>query len=196
MSAWESRIVGYGKEAPDQLLANPRNWRIHPKEQQDAVEAALGQVGWVKHVIVNKTTGHVVDGHLRVGLALRRGEQEVPVAYVELTEDEERAVIATLDPLAALAESDDEAYEALLGELNAPSEGNGQGLADGDLRAALDELSRAQEELEKPPADRKPKTEDGVMAICPYCAHEWPIDPDEYRESPRGDKEDSEDSDE
>ncbi len=28
---WRSRIVGSGEEAPDQLLANPANWRIHSK---------------------------------------------------------------------------------------------------------------------------------------------------------------------
>ena len=35
-TAWRNRIVGHGEEAPDQLLANPKNWRIHPKAQQDA----------------------------------------------------------------------------------------------------------------------------------------------------------------
>ena len=34
-----SRIVGEGEEAPDQLLANPLNWRTHPKEQQAALES-------------------------------------------------------------------------------------------------------------------------------------------------------------
>ncbi len=28
---WRNRITGSGEEAPDQLLANPANWRIHPK---------------------------------------------------------------------------------------------------------------------------------------------------------------------
>jgi len=27
---WRNRIVGTGEEAPDQLLANPQNWRTHP----------------------------------------------------------------------------------------------------------------------------------------------------------------------
>lgn len=34
-SGWRNRIAGYGEEAPGVLLANPRNWRIHPKAQQD-----------------------------------------------------------------------------------------------------------------------------------------------------------------
>jgi hypothetical protein len=39
-TAWRNRIIGSGQEAPDQLLANPANWRIHPKAQQDALAGA------------------------------------------------------------------------------------------------------------------------------------------------------------
>ena len=28
-TGWRNRITGSGEEAPDQLLANPANWRIH-----------------------------------------------------------------------------------------------------------------------------------------------------------------------
>lgn len=89
-AAWRNRIVGHGEEAPGQLLANPANWRLHPKEQQLALAGALSEVGWVAQVLVNRTTGHVVDGHLRVELAISRHEPSVPVVYVELSEDEER----------------------------------------------------------------------------------------------------------
>src|SRR5690606_4570024 len=57
---WQNRIVGSGEEAPDQLLANPANWRIHPQAQQDALAGVLSEVGWVQQVIVNQRTG-VVD---------------------------------------------------------------------------------------------------------------------------------------
>jgi hypothetical protein len=33
-ATWRNRIVGSGEEPPDQLLANPANWRIHPGSQQ------------------------------------------------------------------------------------------------------------------------------------------------------------------
>jgi hypothetical protein len=75
--AWRSRIVGTGTEDPTQLVANPRNWRIHPEGQQDALGSVLDEVGWVGQVLVNRTTGHVVDGHLRVELALARVERAV-----------------------------------------------------------------------------------------------------------------------
>ena len=55
---------------------------------------------------VNRRTGHVVDGHLRIELALTRKEPSVPVTYVDLSEDEERLVLASLDSLAAMAEAE------------------------------------------------------------------------------------------
>lgn len=110
---WRNRIVGEGMEAPDQLLANPQNWRIHPKFQQDVLLSVLRDVGWIQEVIVNKMTGHLVDGHLRVTLAMRHEEKEIPVKYVELTQDEENLILATLDPLAGLAIVDDEKLREL-----------------------------------------------------------------------------------
>jgi len=41
LTTWKNRIIGYGEEEPDQLLANPKNWRIHPSDQQEAVETVV-----------------------------------------------------------------------------------------------------------------------------------------------------------
>ena len=111
---WRNRIVGQGDEAPDQLLANPSNWRIHPTAQREALAAVLDDVGWVQRVIVNRTTQHVVDGHLRVALALSRDEPTIPVNYVELDEREEALVLAALDPIAAMATTDKNKLRELL----------------------------------------------------------------------------------
>lgn len=130
-AGWQNRIVGEGEEAPDQLLANPRNWRVHPAQQQEGLAAVLDKVGWVQRVIVNRRTGNLVDGHLRVTLAMRRNEATIPVTYVDLTEDEEALILATLDPLAGLAVTDKEMLKGLLDELP-PSEDDGlQALLDG-----------------------------------------------------------------
>lgn len=60
---WRNRITGVGEEALDQLLADPANWRIHPKAQRDAIAGALDAAGWVQQVLVNRRTGFVADGH-------------------------------------------------------------------------------------------------------------------------------------
>jgi ParB-like chromosome segregation protein Spo0J len=130
---WRSRIVGHGEVPPAELVPNPHNWRTHPADQQAALSGALAEVGWVAEVTVNQTTGHVVDGHLRIELAVARMEPRVPVTYVDLSEDEERLVLASLDPLAAMAEAEATKLAELL-----------EGLDPGDaaLRALLDDLAR------------------------------------------------------
>lgn len=133
VAVWRNRIVGHAEVAPLDLVPNPRNWRTHPDDQQRAVGGALAEVGWVAEVLVNRTTGHLVDGHLRVELALARGESTVPVTFVELGEDEERLVLAALDPLAAMATAEREQLAALLAGLEP---------ADEALQALIDDLAR------------------------------------------------------
>lgn len=120
---WRNRIVGQGEEVPDQLLANPENWRTHPKAQREALRGSLTEVGWVQQVIVNRTTGHLVDGHARVEEAISAGASTVPVLYVELTPEEERLVLASLDPIGAMAQADATKLEELLASLNASTPG-------------------------------------------------------------------------
>lgn len=91
---------------------------MHPKHQQDALAGVLDEVGWVQQVIVNRRTGHLIDGHLRVALAMRRNEPTVPVLYVDLDEAEEALILATLDPLAAMAAADAEKLDELLREVS------------------------------------------------------------------------------
>jgi hypothetical protein len=113
----ENRIVGHGSESPDQLLANPFNFRIHTQMQQSLMKNILEEVGWVKSVTVNKVTGTILDGHMRVILAMREGLKEVPVEYVELTEEEERKAMLLLDYVTAKAEVSKEKAQELLASI-------------------------------------------------------------------------------
>ena len=122
-SLWRNRIVGYSDEEPDQLLANPSNWRIHPAAQQNALSGVLKEVGLVQNVVANRTTGHLVDGHLRVMLAMRENQPVVPVTWVELSEEEEHLILASLDPLAAMATADAGALDALLSSVQSSEAG-------------------------------------------------------------------------
>lgn len=151
-AGWRNRITGAGEEAPDQLLANPANWRIHSKAQQDALAGALDQVGWVQQVLINRRSGFVVDGHARVALALSRCEPAVPVLYVDLAPEEEALVLATLDPIGAMAGRDDEKLRALLAEVT---------VDDAGLLALLGDLGGSEpkagltdpDEVPEPPAE-------------------------------------------
>lgn len=122
-ATWRNRIVGSGEEPPDQLLANPVNWRRHPVSQRAALRGSLGTVGWVQQVLVNKRTGHVVDGHARVEEALTLHEPTVPVLYVDLDPEEEALVLAILDPISAMATRDDAQLTELLAGLTVDDAG-------------------------------------------------------------------------
>jgi hypothetical protein len=133
--ALRNRIVASGEEDPEKLLANPKNWRTHSADQESALEGLLEEVGWVSSVIVNRKTGRLIDGHLRVKLATRRKEKKVPVIYVDLSEKEEELVLATLDPLGDLAGIDAKRLEELLGAVDPQSVALQQMLT--DLEAEL-----------------------------------------------------------
>ena len=114
---WANRIVDHGEESPESLLPNPANWRLHGAGQRGALADVLSEVGLVQSVIVNRTSGHLVDGHLRVELARAAGQPTIPVVYVELSEDEERVILASLDPIGAMADADRERLGDLLSHI-------------------------------------------------------------------------------
>lgn len=118
---WQNRIVGYGEEAPEDLLANALNFRIHPKAQQDALLDTINEVGFVDEVIVNRRTNNMVNGHLRVTLAMRTGQASIPVKYIDVSEAEERVILATFDPISALATTDAQKLDELLHEVSTGS---------------------------------------------------------------------------
>jgi hypothetical protein len=161
--SYKNRIVGHGEEAPDQLAANPRNWRIHPKGQEDALAGVLDEVGWVGTVLVNQRTGFVVDGHLRVAHAISRNEPTVPVTYVDLSEDEEALVLATFDPLSAMAGRDQQQLDVLMANLR---------------DAGKDHLAQLLDMQEITPAiapDDFPEYDESISTEheCPKCGYRW-----------------------
>jgi hypothetical protein len=125
-----NRVVGSGEESPEQLLANPANFRIHPDFQQQSLAGSIDSIGYIDPVLVNKRTGMVIDGHLRVTLALRSGVKMIPVTYVDLSEDEEKLALLSLDPIAALAATDRDKLDDLLRQVNSDDERVQQMLAE------------------------------------------------------------------
>jgi site-specific DNA-methyltransferase (adenine-specific)/modification methylase len=85
------------------LADNPENWRRHPAGQAEGLDAVLDEVGWAGAALYNEATGRLIDGHLRKKRAIERGER-VPVLVGSWTEEQERLILSTLDPLAAMAE--------------------------------------------------------------------------------------------
>ncbi len=165
---WRNRIVGHGEEAPDQLLANALNWRIHPKAQQEALTGVLNEVGWVQDIIVNKRTGNVVDGHLRASLAISKGEATVPVVYVDLDEHEERLILATIDPLSAMAVTDTEQLAALLADVTVTDQALTEMLA-----GLAHDAGITSPDFGAVGADEQGRLDEKARVTCPECGHEF-----------------------
>lgn len=163
-AGWRNRIVGHGEEAPDQLLANALNWRIHPKAQQEALAGVLDEVGWVQDIIVNQRTGNVVDGHLRASLAISKGEATVPVVYVDLDEHEERLILATIDPLSAMAATDTEQLASLLADVTVTDAALQSMLADLGAKAGVVPADGGLQDVGDPSGGYKEQY--GVIVFC------------------------------
>jgi ParB-like chromosome segregation protein Spo0J len=118
---WNKKIVGSADVPPGDLVAHDKNWREHPDTQKQALQGAIDDIGYIRSVTVNKRTGRILDGHLRVKLALETGQETIPVEYVDLTEEEESLALASIDPLAALAEANRDRLAELLQEVRAKS---------------------------------------------------------------------------
>jgi len=104
------------------LRPNPKNWRTHPKAQQDALRGILAEVGMADACLARELddgTLMLIDGHLR---AETIGEEVVPVLILDVDEAEADKILATLDPLAAMADSDAVKLDDLLRNIDTGSE--------------------------------------------------------------------------
>lgn len=115
--SWQKLIVGYGEADPLSLTPHAQNFRLHPMEQRKAVTGALNQLGFIDQVVVNKRTNHVINGHLRVELAIANGEASIPVAWIDVDVDKENLILATFDRIGEMAQPDEEKLRISLDKL-------------------------------------------------------------------------------
>jgi DNA modification methylase len=148
------------------LRPNPKNWRTHPQAQANALKGLLAEVGIADAVLARELddgTLMLIDGHLR---AETLGDGDVPVLILDVDEAEADKILATLDPLAAMAEADATKLDAILREVDTGSADVQQMLADLAEEAGLyeDEAKEiVEDEVPDPPVD--PITKPGDLWI-------------------------------
>ncbi|HXG12265.1 MAG TPA: hypothetical protein VNK04_21095 [Gemmataceae bacterium] len=101
-----NRIVEHVTVRAGDLVPHPLNFRRHPKGQRTALADSLRELGDIRSLLGYRLPDgriQLIDGHLRRDLDPNR---TVTVEVVDLTEEEARQALLTLDPLAALAETD------------------------------------------------------------------------------------------
>jgi ParB-like chromosome segregation protein Spo0J len=116
------RIRELRRVKASELRSNARNWRVHPSQQRDALRGILAEVGYAGALLVRELEDgslELIDGHLR---AETTPDQEVPVLVLDVDEHEAAKILATFDPLSAMAEVDPKQFEELLREIDTGSE--------------------------------------------------------------------------
>jgi hypothetical protein len=104
-----------------ELRPNPRNWRVHPPQQQAALRGVLAEVGYADALLARELEDGslmLIDGHLR---AETTPESLVPVLVLDVDEAEADKILLTHDPLAGMATVSQEHLHTLLDEVRTES---------------------------------------------------------------------------
>lgn len=115
------RIKELRRVSAASLRPNPRNWRLHPAAQRAALSGILSEIGYADALLARELpdgTLELIDGHLR---AETTPNEIVPVLVLDVDEAEANKLLATLDPLAAMAESSSQQLAALLCDVDTQS---------------------------------------------------------------------------
>ena len=166
---WENRICGHADVAPETLKMHADNWRVHNDTQRRVLEAMLEKVGFVKSITVSQRTNTILDGHLRVSLAIANNAPTVPVEYVDVTPEEEAEILATVDPVGDLAGSDPAKLAALREAFQSENY---------DVEAMLDEICGDVQPLDEDEFRPKGgKAADGLpeMELKPYEHYDYVV---------------------
>lgn len=117
--AWRNRVVGFTQKPASQFHANALNFRRHPNAQREAFRGLVSEIGFAGAVLENVRTGNLIDGHLRIEEALSvDDETPIPCVQVDLTDAEEKLLLASYDPLSAMATVDKEVLDSLLRDIS------------------------------------------------------------------------------
>lgn len=141
---YRDRILGTVRVRGDRLLAHPKNWRIHPENQREAIRGVLADLGvsrsltgvpadptalaearalktpaerrvWAEAFERGAGDILLLDGHLR---AEEIRDQALPVELLDLDEREQAELLATFDPIGDLARMDREKFLDLTNDFN------------------------------------------------------------------------------
>jgi DNA modification methylase len=105
-----------------ELVPHGRNWRVHTPQQTAALKGLLAEIGYadalIGRILPDGKIG-LIDGHLRKSATPK---MEVPVLIVDLNDEEADKLLLTLDPLASMAEADQNKVMALLETVRSDSQ--------------------------------------------------------------------------
>ena len=108
-----NRIKYHKRLKAAELVPHELNPRTHNDAQRDALKALYQQIGFARSLLGYETADgriKLIDGHLRQSLD---PDMEVEVEVLDVTEEEARTLLLSIDPLAQLAGYSQDALAAL-----------------------------------------------------------------------------------
>ena len=97
-----NRIKCHRRVRAGDLVPHELNFRLHPEHQKAALQALYREVGFARSLLAYETADgrlKLIDGHLRRDLD---PDMEVDVEILDVTEEEARALLLSIDPLAGV----------------------------------------------------------------------------------------------
>src|SRR5439155_10336292 len=97
-----------------ELVPHEWNFRLHPESQKAALQALYEEVGFARSLLAYELPDgrlKLIDGHLRRDLD---PEMEMDVEVLDVNEDEARALLLSIDPLAGLAQMQEQIHRRLV----------------------------------------------------------------------------------
>jgi DNA modification methylase len=171
------RIKALRRVRAGDLRPHPKNWRRHSKPQEAAIRAALEEIGYAGALLARETKSgklELIDGHLRAGLD---DDQKVPVLVLDVTRKEALKILASFDPIAAMATTDQEAFSEVVSaaDFEAP--------ALQDLTAGVSKVGNVEQDEPPAPSEITPRTKPGDLwalnghrLLCGSCARDADVD--------------------
>jgi hypothetical protein len=158
------RIKRHVRVRAGDLVPHELNARVHPDAQREALAALYAEVGFARSLLAYELPDgrlKLIDGHLRAGMD---PDHEVEVEVLDVSDEEARKLLLSIDPLAQLVDYD----RATLDQLRRITTTDSAALA--NLWESIDQ-SRAAVETSLA-ADAKPRPETVpeqylVLVECP-----------------------------
>jgi hypothetical protein len=108
-----NRIKDHRRVRAGDLVSHELNPRLHSDAQRAALAALYEEVGFARSLLAYELPDgrlKLIDGHLRQSM---RPDMEVDVEVLDVDDGEARALLLSIDPLAALADYDGAKLDAL-----------------------------------------------------------------------------------
>jgi hypothetical protein len=116
-----NRIKTHRRVRAGDLIPHEWNFRLHPEHQRAALEALYNEIGFARSLLAYELPDgrlKLIDGHLRRDID---PDMDVDVEILDLTDDEARILLVSLDPLSELAQTQSQIHDRLRELTTAPS---------------------------------------------------------------------------